>query len=94
MATGKSFDLKNQKMTQTLGKTSGLFKDTSFIVIILNREFIFLCQEKIHSLFTRFTLLNKTSPRGSFRSGRRIGEKPQLRARFRSDEKVLRKLFT
>ena len=38
MATGKSFDLKNQKMTQKLGKTLGLFKDISFIVIILNRE--------------------------------------------------------
>ena len=39
MAIGKSFDLKNQKMTQKLGKLFGLFKDTSLIVIILNREF-------------------------------------------------------
>ena len=33
-ATGKSFDLKNQKMTQKIGNNFGLFKDTSFIVII------------------------------------------------------------
>ena len=38
MATGKSCNLKNQKMTQKLGKTFGLFKEISFIVIILNRE--------------------------------------------------------
>ena len=39
MAIGKSFDLKNQKMTQKLGKTFAPFKDTSFIVVIMNREF-------------------------------------------------------
>ena len=37
MAIGKSFDLKNQKMTQKLGKTFGLLNDTSFVVIMLNR---------------------------------------------------------
>ena len=51
MAVGKSFDLKNQNLTQKLGKTFGLFKKTSFIVTILNREFNSTCQEKNHSLF-------------------------------------------
>ena len=36
-AIGKSFDLKKQKMTRKIGKTSGLFKETLFTVIILNR---------------------------------------------------------
>ena len=43
--------LKKQKMTRKLGKTSGLFKEISFIVIILNREFNFSCRKKNHSLF-------------------------------------------
>ena len=33
-------------MTQKLGKTLGPFKDTSFIVIMLNREFNYTCREK------------------------------------------------
>ena len=36
MAIGKSFNLKKQKMTRKLRKTSGLFKETLFIVIMLN----------------------------------------------------------
>ena len=40
MAIGKSFDLKNKKMTQKIGNSFGLFVDASFIVIVLNREFI------------------------------------------------------
>ena len=47
----ESFNLKKQKMTQKLGKTFGLFKEISFIVIILNREFNCMCREKNHSLF-------------------------------------------
>ena len=47
MAIGKSFDLKNQKMTQKLGKTFGQSKDTSFVVIILNREFNFRAKRRI-----------------------------------------------
>ena len=56
---GKSFNLKKQKMKkstrilglmQKLGKTSGLFKEISFIVIILKREFNDTCREKNHSL--------------------------------------------
>ena len=39
MPIGKSFNLMKQKMTQKLGKTLGLFKEISFVVIILNREF-------------------------------------------------------
>ena len=56
MATGKSLDLKNQKMTQKLGKTLGLFKDTSFIVIILSREFNLRANRRIILCFTRFML--------------------------------------
>ena len=51
MAMGKSFNLKNQKMTLKLGKTFGLFKKISLIVIMLNREFNHTCPEKNHSLF-------------------------------------------
>ena len=50
-AIGKSFNLKKQKMTRKLRKTSGLFKETLFTVIILNREFNDTCQKKSHSLF-------------------------------------------
>ena len=46
-AIGKSFNLKKQKTTQKLGKTFGLFKQISFIVIILNREFNDTCQRRI-----------------------------------------------
>ena len=46
MAIGKSFNLKKQKMTRKSVKTFGLFKETSFIVIILNREFNYTCREK------------------------------------------------
>ena len=38
-------------MTRKLRKTFGLFKVTSFIVIILNREFNYPCREKSNSLF-------------------------------------------
>ena len=37
MAIEKSFNLKNQKTTQKIGNNFGLFKDTSFVVIRLNR---------------------------------------------------------
>ena len=51
MAMVKSLNLKNQKMTQKLGKTFGLFKEISFIVIMLNRVFNSTCREKNQSLF-------------------------------------------
>ena len=41
---GKSFNLKNQKMTQKVGETFGLFKEISKVVIILKREFNFSCR--------------------------------------------------
>ena len=50
-ATGKSFNLKKQKITRKFEKTFGQFKEILFIVIILNREFDYTCQEKNHSLF-------------------------------------------
>ena len=50
-AIGKSFDLKEQKMTQEFTRTFGPFKVTSFIVTILNREFNFLCRKKSNSRF-------------------------------------------
>ena len=50
-AIGKSFNLKKQKMTKKYMRICGLFKETSFIVIILNREFNYTCQEKNHSPF-------------------------------------------
>ena len=58
VAIEKSFNLKNQKMTQKLGKTSGLFKEIAFIVNILNREFNYTCREKNHSLFHWSTLMS------------------------------------
>ena len=39
-AVGHSCDLKNQKMTQKLGRIFGLFKENSFVVIIMN---LFIC---------------------------------------------------
>ena len=51
MATGKSFDLKKQKMTKEFTGNFGPFKVISFIVIILNREFNYLCRKKNHSRF-------------------------------------------
>ena len=52
-ATGKSFDLKNQKMAQKIGKTFGLLRDTSFIVIMLNREFNLRVGRRIIPYLTR-----------------------------------------
>ena len=49
-ARGESFNLKKQRMTRKSTRTFGLFKETSFIVIILNPVFNFLCQEKSHFL--------------------------------------------
>ena len=60
-AIGKSFDLKNQKMTQKLGKVFGLCKRISFIVIILNREFNHACQEKHHSLVHKIYIIERNS---------------------------------
>ena len=50
-AMEKSFNLQKQQLTRKHGKTSGLFKEISYILIKLNREFNFSCQEKIHSLY-------------------------------------------
>ena len=79
LAIGKSFDLKNKKMTQKIGNNFGLFKDTSFIVIILNRGVQLTCREKNHSLFPRFTLLNETRPRRNIRCGRGLDTPKHLR---------------
>ena len=93
------------------------FKDDSFVVIILNRDFNLRAERRIVPYFTRFTLLNETPPRRNIRCGERIGKARtfeaktnsivlilqgrtecctllQLCARIRSDEKILRKLFT
>ena len=48
-AIGKSFNLQKQQMTRKHGKTSGLFMEISYIVIKLNREFNFSCQERNQS---------------------------------------------
>ena len=48
-AMWESFNLKKQKMTRKLGKTCGLFKEISFVVTILNREFNYTCRKKNHS---------------------------------------------
>ena len=82
-AIGKSFDLKNWKMTQKLGKTLGLFKDTSFAVIILNREFNLCAESRIIPYFTRFTLLNETLPRRNIRSGGKIGKSQNIRRKHK-----------
>ena len=64
-------------MTQKLGKTFGPFKDTSFIVIILIREFKSHAERRIIPSFTRFTSLNETPARRNTRCGGRIGENPK-----------------
>ena len=46
-AIGKSFDLKNKKMTQKLGKNFGLFKEDFIFVIILNRGFNLRAKKRI-----------------------------------------------
>ena len=50
-AIGKSFDLKHKEMTQKIGNNFGLFKDTSFIVITLNREFNLRAERRIMPYF-------------------------------------------
>ena len=50
-AIEKSFNLMKQKMTKKSIKIFGLFKETIYIVIILNREFNKTCREKNHFLF-------------------------------------------
>ena len=57
-AIGKSFNLKKQKMTKKHKRIFGLFKVTSSVVIILNREFNNTCREKNRSLFHWFTLIS------------------------------------
>ena len=88
----------------------GLFKDTSFVVIMLNREFNLCAERRTISYFQDFYYW--------IRCGGRIGVKPKhlrqkqiqlywycregpnsvqkkkLCARIRSDEKISRKLFT
>ena len=56
---GKSFDLKNKKMTQKIGNNFGLFKDTSFIVIISNWEFNWRAEN--HSLFNKIYTIERNS---------------------------------
>ena len=63
---------------QKLGKIFWSIQRTSFIVIILNREFNFRAERRIILYFTRFTLLNEAPPRRNIRSGEGIGEKPTL----------------
>ena len=59
-------------MTQKLGKTFGPFKDTSFVVIILIREFKSHAERRIIPSFTRFTSLNETPARRHVRCGGRF----------------------
>ena len=56
-------------MTQKLGKTLGLFKDTSFVVFILNREFNLRAERRMILYFTRFVFLNETPPRKIYDAG-------------------------
>ena len=72
-ATGKSFNLKNQSMTQKLRKTlvdsrefhllSSFWTESSIIV---------LAEKRIIPYFTRFTSLKETPPRRNYRSGRSV----------------------
>ena len=50
-------DLKNQK----LGKTSGLFKDTSLIVIMLNREFNLRAERRIIPFHKNYNIERNSS---------------------------------
>ena len=65
-AMEKSFDLKNKKMTQKIGKTLHLFRDTSVIVIILNREFNLRAERRIIKIyiFERYSSEKKCTMRG------------------------------
>ena len=77
-AIGKSFDPKNKRVTQKLGKNFGLFKDTSFIVIFLNREFNLRAKRRIIPDFQDFFQKKKKLLQEEFfRCGSRIGEKPK-----------------
>ena len=60
-AIGKSFDLKNQKMTQKLGKIFWSIQRTSFIVIILNREFNLRAETRNHPLFHKIYIIERNS---------------------------------
>ena len=60
-AVGKSFDLKNQKTTQKLGNMFGLFKDTSFVVIIMNREFNLRAERRIIPYSQFFYIIERNS---------------------------------
>ena len=69
-AIGKSFDLKNKKTTQKIGNNFGLFKDTSFIVIILNREFNLRAERRIIPYFQDLYYWTKLLREEIWRCGR------------------------
>ena len=56
----EEFELEESEDDAEARKTFGLFKDTSFIVIILSREFNLRAERRIIPYFTRFTLLNES----------------------------------
>ena len=64
---------------QMLGKTSGRSKETSFIVVILNREFNCTCREKNHSLSHKNYIIERqySKMKCTIREESEIGEKPK-----------------
>ena len=50
MAKRKSLNRQNQEMTLKSEEIFGLVKVTSFIVVMLNLEFSYMCQKKKHSI--------------------------------------------
>ena len=89
MATGKSFNLKKQKMPKEsiriifLGSRRSSER-ISLIVLILNREVKLTCREKNHSLLSRFISLNETPPRRSIRYGGELETPKHLRQKKNS----------
>ena len=78
MAIRKSFDLENKKMTQKIGNICGLFKESSFIVLMLNREYNLRVKRWIMPLFHKIYNIERNSSEKKFSMrGERIGENPK-----------------
>ena len=60
-AIGKSFDLKNKKMTQKLGNNFGLFEEDFIFVIRLNRGFNLRAQRKESFLISKIYIIERNS---------------------------------
>ena len=69
LAIVKGFRMKNQKMTKKIEDTFGLFSDTLFNCHQGERRVQLTFQEKNHSFFRGFIIMNETLPRRNLRWG-------------------------